>query len=133
MASTDGSEHGRPGTTKAFLEDLASRGREPLLHGVVATVEIDLVNGPTTKTHFARLDDGVVRLVNHPSRIDAVIRADSDIFDGMATGRINSTAAMLRGALAVEGDIGVVASLFRVFPGPSGSPVAPVERSGADE
>jgi putative sterol carrier protein len=47
-----------------------------------------------------------------------VIKADSDVFDGIAAGRVNAMVAHLRGLVTVEGDAGLALALERLLPGP---------------
>src|SRR3974390_1978030 len=88
----------QPGTAQSadpvdkFLADLALRGHEPLLHGAA----------------------GTLRAI----RPDASIRTERSLFEGMVTGTVNATAAMLRGVLVVDGDLGLLTAFSRLFPGP---------------
>lgn len=57
---------------------------------------------------------------------DAVVEASADVLDGIVTGHVVTTAAVLRGQVQVEGDLHLLLLLFdRLMPGPptaSGSP-----------
>jgi len=46
------------------------------------------------------------------------VRADKAVFNGMARGEVNPTAALLRGGLIAEGDPELLLRLQRLFPGP---------------
>jgi putative sterol carrier protein len=111
-----------------FLEQLVSRGQEPLLHGVQATMQVDLVDGTATQQKFITMDNGVVSLSKSVSHPDAIVRADRVLFEGIVEGRVNAMAALLRGALSVDGDLSVVAAFSRLLPGPPGSAEAFAER-----
>jgi putative sterol carrier protein len=52
------------------------------------------------------------------TRADCTIRATKQVFDGVAGGEVNATAAVLRGALVVEGDPELLTLFQRLFPGP---------------
>jgi putative sterol carrier protein len=118
----------RESATEAFLDDVALRGRQPLLRREKATIRLDLVDGPATKHMFVRIDKGVVSVSKRGARPDATMRAERTVFDGIAEGRVNPTAALLRGALVIEGDLGVATGFARLFPGPPGSQRASLER-----
>ena len=50
------------------------------------------------------------------AKADCVVRADSSVFDGIASGEMNPVAALLRGAIAVEGDPELLILLRRLVP-----------------
>ena len=43
---------------------------------------------------------------------------ERSLFDSMATGKVNAMAAALRGVVAPEGNLGLLVSFQRLFPGP---------------
>jgi putative sterol carrier protein len=47
-----------------------------------------------------------------------VVRTDSGVFDGIASGEVNAFAAVLRGAVTLEGNPGALVLFQRVFPDP---------------
>jgi putative sterol carrier protein len=49
---------------------------------------------------------------------DVVIRVDETLFEHICAGRTNATAALLRGAYRVEGDLELVMHFHRVLPAP---------------
>ena len=52
---------------------------------------------------------------------DCVLSADIATFDAILTGRMNAMAAVLRGALDVEGKVVLLTALQRLFPGSTGT------------
>ena len=54
------------------------------------------------------------------------MRADRKVFDAIVSGEMNALAATLRGAVVIEGDLGLLARFQRLFPGRS------VRSDGAD-
>jgi putative sterol carrier protein len=109
---------GRADPTKAFLEDLESRGREPLLGSTSGTVRLDLTNGRRVEHWFVTIDKGHVGVSHDAGPADAVLHADKETFDELVTGRANATAAILRGVLALEGSLELAIRFQRLFPGP---------------
>jgi putative sterol carrier protein len=93
--------------TTEFFEQLEERGHEPVLEKSTGTVRFDIKDGK-----------GDVTVSRRNAAADCVVRADKALFDDMTTGRANPMAALLRGAVSAEGDVGLMASFQRLFPGP---------------
>jgi len=122
----------QPGaTTAAFFEDLASRGEVPLLHNTRGTLRVDLEDAGGTTHWYVDIDKEKVKVSHRNTRADTVVRGSSELFDKMATGRANAMAAMLRGVVTVEGDLGLVAAVARLLPGPPRSQASFLERQKA--
>ncbi len=114
--------------TTAFFDDLASRGHVPLLHSTSGTIRIDLNDSGDTVHWYVTIDKGNVKVSNRNAKADAVMGAEKKLFDGMAKGKMNAMAALLRGVLMFEGDLGLLASLTRMLPGPPQSVASFLER-----
>jgi putative sterol carrier protein len=115
--------------TGAFLEDLASRGHDPLLHQAAGTLRIDLLEESGGEERwYVTMSKGDIRVGRRPVKADAVMRAERALVDGMVTGKVNATAALLRGVLEVEGDLGLVTMFSRLLPGPARSKRTFLER-----
>jgi putative sterol carrier protein len=106
------------GATAEFFEELGQRGHEPLLQSVTGTLRFDVENGKRVEHWFVTVDKGDVAVSRRDAHADAVVRADRTLADGMASGNVNPMAAVLRGAAEVRGDLGLVMSFQRLFPGP---------------
>jgi putative sterol carrier protein len=104
--------------TAQFFEDLRRRGHEPLLEKTTGTLRVDLVNGKETERWFLSVDHGDVEVSHKAGKPDCVLRASKDVFDDVARGEVNAMAAVLRGALAVEGDPRILVRFQRLFPSP---------------
>jgi putative sterol carrier protein len=107
-----------PDPAEAFFEGLAARGSEPLLHATTGSIRFELSDRHKTERFRVELRRGQVKVSRKAGRSDAVVHADRRLFNGIAQGTVNAMAAMLRGAVTIEGEPGVVASFMRVFPGP---------------
>ena len=107
--------------TSEFFEELGRRGHEPMLEKLTATVCFDLARDGRIERWLLAVDKGDVAVSRRNARADCVIRADGALFDGLASGEVNAMAALLRGAIGVEGEPGVVVLFQRLFPGPEGS------------
>jgi len=115
---TSGTSERRRSPTAAFFDDLAGRGREPLLKSASGTIRFDLVDGDHVEHWTAIIDRGDVAVSHSRARGDAVVRLDKKTFDGLTCGTVNATAALLRGDLEVTGDLGLLMLFQRIFPGP---------------
>ena len=103
--------------TADLFESLSRRGHEPLLEQAQGTLRFELENGKPQRW-LVELDKGDV-VVSHANRkADATIRADAQLFNRIVRGEVNAMAAVLRGAVTVEGDPQLLMLFQRVFPGP---------------
>ena len=120
---SDGSAAGRKqkDATSAFFVDLAERGHEPLLAASTGTLRFVLVSGRRVEHWFVSLKKGDVTVSQKDTRANAIVRLDRALFDRMVTGKANAMAATLRGVIEPEGDLGLVISFQRLFPGPPAS------------
>jgi putative sterol carrier protein len=104
--------------TAAFFEELGRRGHEPLLEKATGTVRVDLADGKRTDRWLVSIRKGDVAVSHRNAGADCILRADRKLFDSMVSGDVNAIAAMLRGALSLEGDVALLVQFQRLFPGP---------------
>ncbi len=64
------------------------------------------------------IDKGDVSVSRRNAAADATVRATKELFDGLASGEVNTMAAVLRGAVEFEGDPELLVLFQRLFPGP---------------
>jgi putative sterol carrier protein len=107
--------------TAEFFDALVERGHEPLLEKATGTVRFDLKDGKKTARWLIAVDKGDLAVSRQNHKADCVVSADKALFDEIASGETNAMAALLRGAVRVEGDIQLLALFQRLFPGPSRS------------
>ncbi len=105
-------------STTTFFQHLAAAGHQPLLNGVSGALRFDLSDGPLTDQWLVRVNKGDVEVSRDEGPADAVVRVDRDAFDAMTEGRLNALTCFLRGELGIDGDVGLVISFQRLFPGP---------------
>jgi putative sterol carrier protein len=101
-----------------FFADLSERGTEPLLKGATGTLRFDLTDGKRVDRRYVTVTKGEIAVSHRNAPADAVISADRELFERVATGRVNATAAVLRGVFEVQGDLGLLMLFQRLFPGP---------------
>jgi putative sterol carrier protein len=114
--------------TSDFFGELGARGQEQMLARVSGTLRIDLTNDGEVDHWYITIKKGNVHVGRRNAAADASVTAQKALFDGMVTGRVNAMAALLRNLMRVEGDLGLLISLQRLFPGPE--PVRPVQPGG---
>ena len=118
-----------PDPTADFFAELATRRSEPLLGSTRATVRFDIVDGKRTDHWLLRIAGGALELDHGGGDADCVLTAEKPAFDLLAGGRTNALAAMLRGALVVEGNPRLLVRLQRLFPAPVGMPEGTSDRA----
>ncbi|HEY2948246.1 MAG TPA: SCP2 sterol-binding domain-containing protein [Micromonosporaceae bacterium] len=106
-----------PSATEGFFADLASRPDEPLLRAASGTIRIDLDRPGGTDRWFVTIDRGAVAVSKRSRTADCRVRIDADLFDRIASGETNALAALLRGQIAVEGDLELLMMFQRLLPG----------------
>ena len=105
-------------STSEFFDELDRRSHEPLLEKASGTLRFDLADGKRTDRWLVTVKKGDVAVSHRNVRADCVVRADRALFDGVAGGEVNAMAALLRGAMGFEGDVGLLVLFQRLFPGP---------------
>jgi len=112
-------------STAEFFDELGRRGHEPLLEKATGTVRFDLDAGKQTERWFVTVSKGDLAVSRKNVRADCVVSTDRALFDGVASGKTNAMAALLRGAMAVEGDVRLLVAFQRLFPGAAGPQETP--------
>lgn len=104
--------------TTRFFEAVKARGHEPRLEKVRGTLRFDLTNGKQTNRWLVAIDKGEIAVSHRNARADCVVRTDSGVFERIASGDANPVTAVLRGAMAIEGDPQMLVQFRRLFPAP---------------
>ncbi|MET8910672.1 SCP2 sterol-binding domain-containing protein [Micromonospora sp. NPDC004551] len=85
------------------------------------TMRLDLREGARTEHWYLTICHQEVRVDRLAEDADLVVRADREVFDRIAAGRLNPAAALLRNDLTAQGNLRLLLTLRRLFPGPSGA------------
>jgi ubiquinone biosynthesis protein UbiJ len=105
-------------STATFFEDLAARGHEPALARVSGTLRFDVAEAKRTARWFVTIERGTLSVSHKNAKADCVVRADRPVVEGITSGRMNALTAVLRGAVEVDGDGGLLLAFQRLFPAP---------------
>ena len=118
--------------TTEFFEDLARRGREPLLEQATGRILVVLEGPRQTRRWLVEVNRGDVAVSQGNGESDCTIRTTEEVFDGIVRGEVNTMAGFLRGTLDVEGDPELLVLFQRIFPGPPGDTgrPKPIKRGG---
>ena len=103
--------------TGDFFAELGRRGHEPLLQKLTGTFRFD-VTGEPDEHWFVGVSKGDITVSRRNDKADCSVRSDRDVFDAVVAGEANALAATLRGAVVIDGDLGLLAGFQRLFPGP---------------
>ena len=104
--------------TRAFFTRLSEQ-QQPMLQSMTGTVRFDIADGERTEHWYLQIRKGDVAVTHEDGEADCVIGADIGTFDEILSGRMNAMAAVLRGAVRMEGKVVLLTALQRLFPGAS--------------
>ncbi|MEU1808881.1 SCP2 sterol-binding domain-containing protein [Micromonospora sp. WMMD1076] len=94
-------------------------GRHPELPETTSgTIRLDLRDEGCTEHWYLTIDRQDVRVDRVAEEADLVVGASREVFDRMAAGRLHPAAALLRNDLAARGELKLLMTLRRIFPGP---------------
>jgi putative sterol carrier protein len=110
--------------TREFFARLAEQ-HQPALESMTGVVRFDIEDGERTEHWHLQIRKGDVTVSHEGSDADCVLSADIATLDAILAGRMNAMAAVLRGALKVEGKVVLLTALQRLFPGSCETPDKP--------
>ncbi len=112
-----------------FFEQLNRRGQEPVLARTRGRILFEVSSDGLTKHWLVTVDRGTLSVSQADGAADCVVRANRDCFEDVVTGRQNAFAAVLKGVLVLEGDLGLLAEFQHLFPAGVRRPPAASERT----
>jgi len=104
-------------STREFFERLAAAGRVPSLAGVSGTLLIEILEEGRAERWYVTLKKGAATVSRNGAAADCHLTADAGTFSAIVAGRMNAMAALLRGAIRVDGRAALLAALQRLFTG----------------
>jgi putative sterol carrier protein len=107
-------------TISDFFQQLGERGHQALLGHMRGAVRFD-VRGDDGEVDqwVVAVDRGDVTVSQGNTEADCIISADRALFERVINGEENAMAGVLRGALRCSGDVEMLLTIQRIFPGPS--------------
>jgi putative sterol carrier protein len=115
----DGTQRLTSDSIAEYFAELGRRGHEPLLEKASGSARFDVADGKRTERWLLTIDRGDLRVSRKNAAADCVLRADRSSFERAVAGELNLMAAVLRGEVAVGGDLRLLVRLQRLMPRPS--------------
>jgi putative sterol carrier protein len=110
--------------TREFFSRLSDQ-HQPVLKSMTGSMRFDIADGERTEHWYVQIRKGDTTVSHQGGEADCVIGADIATFDAILTGRMNAMAAVLRGAVTIEGKVILLTALQRLFPGTTEAPERP--------
>ena len=101
-----------------LFERLGAAEALPILKRANGTMLFELTGGKRSERWRIIVDRGEVAVARGGGEADCVLRTDRKLFARMAAGKVNAFAAVLRGAVTIEGDPRLLVLFQRLLPGP---------------
>lgn len=105
-------------TTREFFRALGGRGYEPTLADVAGSVCFEIVGANRSDSWLVEIDKGRVAVSVGDAKADCRVRIDEELFEKLLRGEANAMAGALRGSALLSGDLELLLTLPRIFPGP---------------
>ncbi|MEU6074822.1 SCP2 sterol-binding domain-containing protein [Micromonospora sp. NPDC047074] len=102
--------------TSAFFEQLTAVGHDPRLCKVRGSVRFDIRDGEQVEQWLLDIDHGQMRVTQGAGPAGTVITVSAEVAEAMTRGEMNGLAAIIRGDILVDGDIGLAMRVGRLFP-----------------
>ena len=101
-----------------LFERLGAGKDLPVLKRANGTMLFELKDGKRSERWRLIVDRGEIAVARGSGAADCVLRTDRKLFARMAAGEVNAFAAVLRGAVTIEGDPRLLVLFQRLLPGP---------------
>ncbi len=106
---------------RSLLDALAERSHERPATASSGVVRFDVDAGGRSDSWYLTIAKGVVTVARKGGEPDCIVTGDVATFDAVLSGKANAMAALLRGALDVQGKFVLLTALQRLFPGSPGA------------
>jgi putative sterol carrier protein len=117
--------------TSEFFDRLGRLGHVSALERTSGTLRFNLEGNGRIRGRMVAIKRGavVVSDAGEEDRADCIVRMSGALFDDLVSGRANAMAAMLRGAVGLDGDPMLLVRFQRLFPPGVARASAPADRS----
>jgi putative sterol carrier protein len=106
--------------TAEFFDGLGERGYEPMLQKAKGVLRFEIVDDEQPERWTVAIDKGHLDVSHRNVACDCTLRAPKAVFEQITRGEANATAAMLRGAVEIDGDWRLLVLAERLFKGGGG-------------
>ena len=110
--------------TRDFFTTLAEQ-RQPLLKSLTGVMRFDLVDGERTEHWYLDIHKGDVAVSHKGPEPDCTVTTELATFEAIIGGKMNAMAAVLRGAVKIEGRFALMTAVQRFFAAPVEVPERP--------
>jgi putative sterol carrier protein len=104
--------------TRDFFTTLAEQ-HQPLLESLTGVLRFDLVDGERTEHWYLVIRKGAVSVSHKGPEPDCTVTTELATFEAIVSGKMNAMAAMLRGAVEVQGRFALLTAVQRLFDAPA--------------
>ena len=101
-----------------FFEELGGRDGGVTFGHVSGRVRFDVEDGSSTTSWSISIGRSGLTVERGGGAADCAVTGDRSVFESVVDGRANPIAAVLRGALRCDGDVGLLFPAQRIFPDP---------------
>jgi len=110
--------------TRDFFTGLAEQ-HQPLLASMTGVIRFDLVDGERTEHWYVDIRKGDITVSHSGPEPDCTVTTDLATFEAIVSGKMNAMAALLRGAIEIEGRFALMTAVQRFFGVPRDMPDVP--------
>ena len=103
--------------TRDFFTGLAEQ-HQPLPTALTGVLRFDLVDGERTEHWYLDIHKGDVSVSHQGPEPDCTVSTELATFEAIVSGKMNAMAAMLRGAVAIQGRFALLTAVQRFFAAP---------------
>jgi len=104
--------------TRDFFAKLAEQ-HQPLPAGLTGLMRFDLADGERTEHWYLAIRKGDITVSHNGPEPDCTVGTELATFEAIVTGKMNAMAAVLRGAVEIEGRFALMTAVQRFFAAPA--------------
>ena len=110
--------------TRDFFTGLAEQ-HQPLLESMTGVIRFDLVDGERTEHWYVDIRKGDITVSHDGPEPDCTVTTNLATFEAIVSGKMNAMAAVLRGAVEIQGRFALMTAVQRFFAVPTEMPDVP--------
>jgi putative sterol carrier protein len=110
--------------TRDFFTRLTEQ-HQPLLESLTGVMRFDLVDGERTEHWYLDIHRGDITVSHEGPEPDCTVSTNLATFEAIVSGEMNAMAAVLRGAVEIQGRFALMTAVQRFFAVPTEMPDVP--------